>query len=191
MVKKYMPVVFLCLALAAAAAVTGCASNRGVVVGISEAVEARYGIYPSIEFDIAAVTSDEVDQIKATGVDGYFSPGEPLRKRLNPFTAYFDNENTAPQGIHARDNLWRVWLKKKPASLLLIADLPHSPNMPQDDPRLIFIDLEKNIFTPSIIYAEIEAEKIVRIYARPKDPRTDTSGKPDAKAASGTGGVSN
>jgi hypothetical protein len=163
-------------------AVTGCVSNRGVLVGISEAVEARYGIYPSIEFDAVAITGDEADQIKKMGVDGYFSPSEPLRKRLNPFTVYFGEENTVPRRLYARDDLWKTWLRKKPSSLLLIADLPHSPDMPKDDPRIIFIDLKKSIFTPGPIYVEIEAEKIVRIYTKPKDPRTD--GKPGAKTAS-------
>jgi hypothetical protein len=167
--------------LAALLALAGCAINRGVMVGISEGVDAHYGIYPSIEFDVAAVTSDEVGQIKNTGVDGYFSPEEPLRKRLNPFTVYFGEENTAPRRLYARDELWMIWLKKKPVSLLLIADLPHEPDMPKDDPRLIFIDLKKSIFTRGTIYIEIEAEKIVRIYTKPKDPRTDR--KSGAKAA--------
>jgi hypothetical protein len=185
MIKRGSGAVFLYLALVAATlASTSCASNRGVMVGISEGVEAHYGIYPSIEFDVAAVTEDEAGQIKKMGVDGYFSPAEPLRKRLNPFTVYFGEENTVPCVLHARNNLWKTWRKKKPSSLVLIADLPHSPNMPpDDDPRLILIDLEKNIFTPGIIYIEIEAEKIVRIYTEPKDPRTD--GKSGEETASG------
>jgi hypothetical protein len=186
MIKRGAGVVFLYPALVAIVlAATGCASNRGVMVGISEGVEVRYGIYPSIEFDTAAVTEDEADQIKKMGVDGYFSPAEPLRKRLNPFTVYFGEENTAPRVLHARNKLWKTWLKKKPSSLVLIANLPHSPDMsPDDDPRLILIDIEKNVFTPGIIYIEIEAEKIVRIYTKPKDPRTD--GESGEETASGT-----
>jgi hypothetical protein len=182
MIKRGEGAVFLYPVLVAVTlAVTSCASNRGVMVGISEVVEAHYGIYPSIEFDVVAITEDEVGQIKKMGVDGYFSPAESLRKRLNPFTVYFGEENTAPRIIHARNKLWKTWLKKKPSSLVLMADLPHSPNMsPDDDPRLILINLKQNIFTPGIIYIEIEAEKIVRIYTKPKDPRTDGESGADA-----------
>jgi hypothetical protein len=186
MIKRGAAAIFFYPAIVAIVlAATGCASNRGVMVGISEGVEARYGIYPSIEFDAAAITDDEVDQIKKMGVDEYFSPSEPLRKRLNPYTIYFGEENTATHRLRARNNIWRTWLKKKPSSLVLIADLPHSSDMSKDDdPRLIFIDLKKHLFTPGPIYIEIEAEKIVRIYTKPSDPRTDGSSGSESESAS-------
>jgi hypothetical protein len=150
----------------------GCAINRRVVVGVSADIERRYGMYPSIELDVAAVTDDESDQIKTAGVDGYFSPDSSLRKRLEPFTAYFDDENVMPYTLHIKGNYWSNWQKKKPSKLAIIADLPHSPDMPKDDPRLIFIDIKETFFTLSPIYIEVEPDKVVRVYKKPKDPQS-------------------
>ena len=160
-----------------------CVSSRRVAVGLSPDMEIYYTIYPSIEFDTAAVTEDEADQIKKAGVDGYFSPDNPLRKRLNPFTAYFGEEATAPRTLYARSALWRTWQNKKPTKMVFIADLPHSSNMPQDDdPRLFFLDIKKRFLTPGAVYIEIEPDKIVRVYTKPKDPRSNSSKKSRAGA---------
>ncbi|MDR2803845.1 MAG: hypothetical protein LBB22_06115 [Treponema sp.] len=173
-----------------------CATSRIIVAGLSSDIQSRYDIYPSIEVDIAAVTDDEAGQVKTAGVDGYFSPDNPLRKRLEPFTSYFSEEFTAPRelrtwtvtgrnsrkkGRHGRlpspvyriqmDSYWQEWQKKKPSQLLVIADLPHSTDMPKDDPRIILIDLKKTLFAPSYIYIEVDPDKIVRVYKRPEDPR--------------------
>jgi hypothetical protein len=153
-------------------AFSGCATQREVVVGLSPELEDYYTMYPSIEFDAVAVTSEEADQIKKDGVDKYFAPGSPLRKRLDPFTAYFSQEQTVPAVLYFRSDYWDRWLKKKPVTLILIADLPHSPDMPEEDPRIISIDLKKdNIFTRPV-FVEIEPEKITRVFELPKDPRT-------------------
>jgi hypothetical protein len=150
------------------------------MVGISPDIQVKYGIYPSIELDVAAVTDDEAKQVKSDGTDGYFSQDNPIRKRLEPFTAYFDEETTAPRELHNWEEIWGKWQKKKPSQLLIIADLPHSPDMPKDDPRMIFINIKKTLFTPSSIFIEIEPAKIVRVYKRPTDPR-GKDGKPASK----------
>jgi hypothetical protein len=175
---------------------SSCATSRIIVAGLSPDIQSRYDIYPSIEVDVAAVTDDETAQIKTAGVDGYFSPDNPLRKRLEPFTSYFSEESTAPRELrtwtviggsgrrksrHSRlpspiyriqmDRYWQEWQKKKPSRLVVIADLPHSTDMPKDDPRILFIDLKKTLFAPSHIYIEVDPDKIVRVYKRPEDPR--------------------
>jgi hypothetical protein len=150
----------------------GCASQRRVVVGLSPDLEDYYAIYPSIEFDAAAVTGEEADQIKKDGMDKYFAPGSPLRKRLEPFTVYFSQEQTAPAVLYVRSDYWDRWLKKKPVTLMLMADLPHSPDMPEEDPRILSIDLKKNNIFPRPVFVEIEPEKITRVFELPKDPRT-------------------
>jgi hypothetical protein len=143
-----------------------------VVVGLSPELEDYYVIYPSIEFDAVAVTAEEADQIKSGGVDKYFAPGSPLRKRLEPFTAYFSQEQTRPAVLSFRSEYWDRWLKKKPATLILIADLPHTPDMPEEDPRILSIDLKKNGAFARPVYVEIEPEKLTRVFELPKDPRT-------------------
>ncbi|MDR2747559.1 MAG: hypothetical protein LBB77_08950 [Treponema sp.] len=156
---------FLCV-------LSGCATQRRVVVGLSPEIENYYAIYPSIEFDAAAVTEDEADQIKKDGVDKYFAPGSALRKRLEPFTVYFSQEQTTPAVLYYRSAYWDRWLKKKPVTLVLIADLPHSPDMPEEDPRVLYVDLKKNSIFAKPVYVEIEPEKITRIFELPQDPRT-------------------
>jgi hypothetical protein len=164
----------------------GCASQRRVVVGLSPDLEEYYAIYPSIEFDAVAVTADEAAQIKSDGVDKYFAPGSLLRKRLDPFTVYFSQERTQPATLPFRSDYWDRWLKKKPVTLILIADLPHSPDMPEEDPRILSIDLKKNGIFARPVYVEIEPEKISRISELPKDPRTSQSAenrRPDNREA--------
>jgi hypothetical protein len=153
-------------------ALSGCASQRQVTVGLSADLEDYYAIYPSIEFDVIAVTAEEADQIKTDGVDKYFSPGSSLRKRLEPFTVYFSQERTVPETLYFRSEYWDKWLKKKPVSLVLIADLPHSPDMSEEDPRLLVIDLKKDNVFVQPVYVEIEPQKISRIFDLPRDPRT-------------------
>jgi hypothetical protein len=157
-----------------------------VVVGLSAEIEDHYEFYPSIEFDVVAVTSEEADQIKKDGVDEYFAPGSPLRKRLDPFTVYFSQERTEPEILPAKSNFWDRWLKKPPATLVLIADLPHSPDMPEDDPRILTVDLTKDKFFAKPVYVEIEPEKLTRIFELPKDPKTGLSAenrRPDNREA--------
>jgi hypothetical protein len=153
-------------------ALSGCASQRRVVVGLSPDLEDHYAMYPSIEFDIVAVTGEEADQIKKDGVDKSFAPGSPLRKRLDPFTVYFSQERTEPETLPVKSNFWDRWLKKKPVTLMLLADLPHSPDMPEDDPRILSVDLTKDNVFARPVYVEIEPEKITRVFELPKDPRT-------------------
>ncbi|MDR0556800.1 MAG: hypothetical protein LBG43_02870 [Treponema sp.] len=151
----------------------GCATQRTVVVGLSREIEDYYAIYPSIEFDAVAVTAEEADQIKSDGVDKYFAPGGALRKRLDPFTVYFSQERTQPGVLPFRSAYWDRWLKKKPVTLALIADLPHSPDMTGDDPRIIYIDLKKDSVFVRSVYVEIEPQKLTRVFDAPQDPKTD------------------
>jgi hypothetical protein len=159
-----------------------------VVVGLSADMEDHYAIYPSIEFDVAAVTAEEADQLKKDGVDQYFAPGSPLRKRLEPFTVYFSQERTAPETLPFRSAYWDKWLKKKPVSLALIANLPHSPDMPEEDPRILAVDLKKNAVFVRPVYVEIEPQRIARIFDPPRDPRTGRRAeapRPDKREAGG------
>jgi hypothetical protein len=119
-------------------------------------------------------------------VDKYFAPGSPLRKRLEPFTVYFSQEKTEPETLLFRSDYWDRWLKKKPVTLMLLADLPHSPDMPEEDPRIISIDLKKNNIFTRPVFVEIEPEKIIRVFELPKDPRTGLPAddrKPDNREA--------
>jgi hypothetical protein len=156
--------------------VSGCASSqRQVIVGLSPELEEYYSMYPSIECDVVAVTEEEAEQIKSDGVDKYFTPAGSLRKRLEPFTVFFSQEYTQPEILPYKSNYWDRWFKrKKPVTLVLIANLPHSPDMPQDnDPRVLYIDLKKGGLFVKPVYVEIEPQKITQVFDKPKDPRTD------------------
>jgi hypothetical protein len=129
-------------------ALSGCASQRRVVVGLSPDLEDYYAIYPSIEFDVVAVTGEEEAQIKSDGVDKYFAPGSPLRRRLDPFTVYFSQERTVPATLYFRSDYWDKWLKKKPVTLVLIANLPHSPECPRKTPGSSILILKRTASLP-------------------------------------------
>jgi hypothetical protein len=165
---------------------SGCASQRRVMVGLSPDIKSYYAMYPSLEFDAVAVTGEEADQIKSEGVDQYFAPASSLRKRLEPFTVFFSQEHTQPETLQYRSKYWDQWLKKKPKTLVLIVNLPHSPDMPQDDPRILYIDLKKEGPFAKPVYVEIEPQKIIRVFEIPKDPQTGLSGenrRPDNQGA--------
>jgi hypothetical protein len=106
-------------------------------------------------------------------VDLYFAPGNVLRKRIDPFTVYFSQESTQPGILPFRSDYWDRWLKKKPVTLALIANLPHSPDMPDEDPRALYIDLTVNRVFARPVFVEIEPQKISRVFALPRDPKTD------------------
>jgi hypothetical protein len=163
------------LACAWGAAFAGCATQRTVAVGLSAELEVYYAMYPSIEFDVLAVTAEEAAQIKSGGVDAYFAPNSALRKRLDPFTVYFSQERTGPETLAFRSAQWDRWLKKKPVTLALIADLPHSPEMSEDDPRILYIDLKKDSVFVRPVYVEIEPQKISRVFEPPTDPVTGSA----------------
>jgi hypothetical protein len=156
------------------------------MVGLSPDIEHYYAMYPSLEFDAVAVTDEEANQIKSEGVDSYFVPDGSLRKRLEPFTVFFSQEYTQPETLQYRSTYWDRWLKKKPKTLVLIVNLPHSPDMPQDDPRVLYIDLKKEGLFAKPVYVEIEPQKITRVFEIPRDPKTDRPGenrKPDNQRA--------
>jgi hypothetical protein len=177
MAKKVLggPLFFLlpCMGALLLCALAGCATQRRVVVGLSPDLEDHYAIYPSVEFDAVALTADEADQIKSDGVDAYFAPGNALRKRIDPFTVYFSQERTQPEILPSRSGHWDRWLKKKPVTLALIADLPRPPDMGDEDPRILYIDLKKDSVFARPVYVEIEPQKIIRVFALPRDPKTN------------------
>ena len=169
----------LAAAVIAACALSGCISQRRVAAGFSDDIAEYYALYPSIEFDVAAVTAGEADEIKSGGVEKYFDPNNSLRKRLQPFTAYFSEEQTAPAVLPYYSPYWDTLAKKKPTSLAIIASLPHDPGMGTPDPRMLFIDLSKHNFFAKPVYIEIEPQKVVQIYRKPEDPKTHVPA-PDA-----------
>jgi hypothetical protein len=110
-------------------------------------------------------------------VDAYFAPGNALRKRVDPFTVYFSQERTEPETLPFRSVYWDRWLKKKPVTLALVADLPPLPDMTGEDPRVLYIDLTKDKFFARPVFVEIEPEKISRVFSLPRDPKTNLPAK--------------
>jgi hypothetical protein len=148
----------------------GCVTRANVMVGISETMKEHYAIFPSIEVDIAAVTDAEANDIKSEGVGNYFSPNSSLRTNLAPFTVFFSEEHTAPVFLWAHGEAWKKWQKKKPTNLAIMASLPHDPDAPPADPRILMIPLEKRPFS-STVYVEVDPKKVIQVFGRPQDPR--------------------
>jgi hypothetical protein len=150
------------------------------MTGISSVLEDSYQMYPSVEVDIVAVNAAEADEIKSAGVDAYFSPDNPLRSRLDPFTIFFSGEHTEPVVLPYDGPPWFVWRGKKPETLAVIASLPDDPDAsPSDpDPRMLFVPLKKHWFIKKW-YFEVEPQSVVQIYKKPVDPRLVTPDSPD------------
>jgi hypothetical protein len=150
------------------------------MTGVSPILEDSYVMYPSVEVDIVAVNAAEADEIKSAGVDAYFSPDNPLRSRLDPFTIFFSDEHTEPVALPYDAPPWFVWQNKKPETLAIIASLPDDPDAPPSgpDPRMLFVPLKKNWFIEKW-YFQVEPKSVVQIYQKPVDPRLVTPGSPD------------
>ncbi|MDR2096662.1 MAG: hypothetical protein LBP76_14260 [Treponema sp.] len=153
---------------------SGCVSRFNVITGMSELLDDR-GVYPSIEVDIAALTDKEVDEIKSLGVEGYFSPGNTIRRRIEPFTVFFSNEDTTPATLLFDDIPWKTWMRKKPKTLFIIASLP--PAEEEADERMLFLPMGRTVLGVRTKYIRIESNKIVEVYERPLDPRVQGASK--------------
>jgi hypothetical protein len=160
-------------------ALAGCVSQYNVITGMSELLDDR-GVYPSIEVDIAALTDKEVDEVKSLGVEGYFSPENTMRRRIEPFTVFFSNEGTMPVTLLFDDIPWKTWMRKKPATLFIIASLPPADEDEAGggaDGRMLFIHMKRTVLGVQTKYIRIEPDKIVEVYERPPDPRTQRVNK--------------
>jgi hypothetical protein len=146
-----------------------------VVVGVSGQMPVNYSVYPSIEVDIAAVTDEELAEIKDAGVENYFAPNSGIREKLNPQTMFFSEEQTKPLTLPSRTEIWKIWLQKDPSTLVIIAGLPRDPDMPQPpapDPRILAVPLKKRLIFAPNVYILAEPKKIVQVKKAPLNPKT-------------------
>jgi hypothetical protein len=163
-----------CLGLAAGILFSACVSQQQVVVGLSRGLSSNYALYPSIEVDVFAVSDEDLGTIKDAGVETYFAPNSGFREKTNPQVFFFSEEQTKPQSLRSRAELWKIWLEKDPTTLVIIAGLPHDPEMPAPpapDPRLLTIPIKKRFIFAPRVYVLVEPGKIVRIKKSPTDPK--------------------
>jgi hypothetical protein len=153
---------------------SGCVSQQQVMVGVSRDLSSTYALYPSIEVDISAVSDGDLAAIKDAGVETYFAPNSGLREKVNAQTMFFSEEQTLPQTLFSRAEIWQTWLAKDPSTLVIIAGLPHDPEMPASpapDPRILTIPIKRRyVFAPKV-YVLIEPKKVVQIKEAPVDPK--------------------
>lgn len=153
---------------------SACVSQQQVFVGISRDLSSNYALYPSIEVDIFAVSDEGLAEIRDAGVETYFAPNSGFREKTNPRILFFSEEQTKPQGIYSREEIWKSWLEKNPSTLVIIAGLPHDPEMPAapaPDPRILTIPIKKQfVFAPKR-YILVEPKKIVEVKKMPGNPK--------------------
>jgi hypothetical protein len=153
-----------------------CISQQRVMVGISDQLAVNYAAYPSIEVDIAAVTDGDLAEIKDGGVENYFAPNSGIRGKIGAQTMFFAEEQTKPQTLPSRAEAWKIWQQRDPTTLVIIAGLPHDPEMPAapaPDPRIITVPIKKQfIFAPNV-YILVEPKKIELIKKKPVNPKID------------------
>ncbi|MDR3162168.1 MAG: hypothetical protein LBU28_11230 [Spirochaetaceae bacterium] len=163
-----------CLVLAAGLLFSACVSQQQVVVGISRALSSNDALYPTIEVDVFAVSDEDLGAIKDAGVETYFAPNSGFREKLNPRTFFFSEEQTKPQVLVSRAELWRRWLEKDPSTLVVIAGLPHDPDMPAapaPDPRILTFPIKKRVIFAPKVYVLVEPKKIVQVKKAPANPK--------------------
>ncbi|MDR0410279.1 MAG: hypothetical protein LBH18_07805 [Spirochaetaceae bacterium] len=151
-----------------------CVSQQKVVVGVSGQLAVSYTAYPSIEVDIAAVTDGELAEIKDAGVENYFAPYSGIREKIGAQTMFFSEEQTKPLTLLSRAEIWKSWLEKDPSTLVVIAGLPHDPDMPPPpvpDPRIITVPLKKRLIFASNLYILVEPKKITQVKKAPVNPQ--------------------
>jgi hypothetical protein len=154
---------------------SSCYKHYRITIGLSQTIADYYGIYPSIEVDIAAVPASIADEIKTAGVEAYFAPGSALRTGLSPHTIRFSEEITAPVTLNYRDMEWKTWIKKKPEKLLIIVNLPYSEEMKAADKRMLTLDIKERFIQWEDIYFEISSTQIGEVTVKPVDPREPES----------------
>jgi hypothetical protein len=139
-----------------------CVSQYKITASVSAEVRDYYTAYPSIEVDIAAVTDDEVSELKNMKVEDYFAPNSSIRVRLEPKTFYFTEEYRNVITLDSRDKIWQKWLQKKPKVIVVIVSLPPdlSAGEGTQDPRLFFLPMKKGFIAARRLRVEIEPKKI-------------------------------
>jgi hypothetical protein len=166
---------FFFLFIAGTVFYSGCVSQQKIIVGVSERLAANYTSYPSIEVDIAAVTDGDLAEIKDAGVENYFSPNGGLREKINAQRMFFSEEQTKPLMLASRAEIWKSWLQKDPSNIVVIASLPHNPDIPAapaPDPRIIVIPIKKRFIFASNLFVLIDPKKIVQVKKAPVNPKT-------------------
>ncbi|MDR3302725.1 MAG: hypothetical protein LBT01_09415 [Spirochaetaceae bacterium] len=183
----YKGKVFSVLALCAVLSLASCASRYNFAVGLSDELAQYYGIYPSLEADLALVIDSEADSIKAAGVDTYFEPGNSIRQKLVPWTMFFSDESIETARLVEYDDHWFAWLEKNPTQFLLIVNLPPvapaaappagaAPPPAPSDPRMILVPMDKNFFIQDAFF-KIEPAKISKVNVAPETPKPENKGK--------------
>jgi hypothetical protein len=150
---------------------SSCYKHYLITLGISRTLLDHYGIFPSIEVDITALTSQAADEIKTAGVEGYFAPGSALRAGAAPYTLRFSEEITAPVTLNYRELGWKQWVKRKPEKLVLLVNLPYSADMKSGDGRILTIDIKERFPQWEDIYFQVEPQRIAELTEKPVNPR--------------------
>lgn len=165
---KFFGFLFLTFALA------GCYTRTTVMTGLSPDLKDFYGIYPTLEVDVSALSSEEADKLKTMNADSYFSVGNAVRKSFSPYTFSFSNDDLKPQKMTRKAENWSGWLKKKPEKLAIIVNLPQTADINEiksgGDPRILIMDLKSRFLFPETLYFEIKPGNVVQIYSEPTNP---------------------
>ena len=166
----------LVMMIAISAACSGCCTRASVTAGLSPKLKDYYSIYPSVEIDIAAVSSEEAEEIRALGVEDYFAVGNETRKAVAPYTLSFSSEQTEPQTMKRGIDAWETWLEKNPDKIVVVANLPRGTGKKnlRKDPRIQVLDLKSRFLIPRRFYFEILPGRIVEVQKKPEDPEAET-----------------
>ena len=168
MLKRYF--LLLGLLMSPVVFLTGCApAAYEMNVYLSPDLKAGYGIYPSLEFDAAAISDAENERLAVLKVDEYFAVDGLLRGTLHPKTLNFSNDAFTPLTISSHDSCWKLWSKKDPTTILMVVNLPDA--MKDDkgiDSRVLRIPFETSTFFKDVRYVQITASGLLLLKEPPE-----------------------
>ncbi len=105
--------------------VSACSSSScDIRVYLSDDLRMTYGEIPSLEVDVAGVTSVQQQRLQNLDVDAYFSPGNAVRRSLSPATLYFSDTDSAPYSLDDGSPYWEKWEQMGAEFIAVICNLP-------------------------------------------------------------------
>ena len=156
-------------------------------VHMSPQLKQQFKIYPSLEVDVVGINKNEFDRIISYDVDNYFTPGNTLRKSLNPYTLKFSEDSPKTQIMSRDNNLWTLWGRRSADKVMLIVNLPIIIAKGNPDSRKIIIPLENSIWHSDKRYFEVSPAEIIQL----TQPAKETEDVADSSSASGAGTTDN
>jgi hypothetical protein len=155
----------LCVALSGCKVVGGGSKAAAWNLTITKATPA------TIEVDLVGVTPLDKTSLEGYPVDKYFSANDPRRTGLKVDRDRLTRvlQSNEPWLIDRKDPIWAGWRERGVTELLVLARLPGRFEGGPNDPRRLFIPLQKGKWDAQGSTLEVEIQDtLIRVMTRQK-----------------------